>query len=170
MPLLAVVQKFYHSTKCKHKIQISILRLGQLLRQRTAAGNWHVVIGCVSHIQAIVQPYAFTFAMWEKPTVNWIATNLPTPEGWTAWLTDVSPENRIENAGVQVQRLKKTLRSWETVIDEALFDVKRICNVKRITSSVIWSLSDDCPNKHQLSRHLLHTIGHGRLGQNLSSE
>ena len=70
-------------------------------------------IGCVNHIQAVVQPYgliavyAFTFAICQrqKPTVDWIATNLLTPEVWTAWLTDGCPGNRTPDTRLRVRRL-----------------------------------------------------------------
>ena len=47
-------------------------------------------------MQTIVQPYAFSFAIFQrqKRTVDWISTNLLTPEGCTAWLINWCPENR----------------------------------------------------------------------------
>jgi hypothetical protein len=58
-------------------------------------GNQRVVVcasGCIIHTPAIVQPHAYTSQSSAAVThCILIATNLPTPEGWTAWLTVSAP-------------------------------------------------------------------------------
>ena len=53
-------------------------------------------IGCVNYTPVIVQPYTLTLTIiqQQKPTVNWIATNLLTLEGWAALLTDGCPRQK----------------------------------------------------------------------------
>ena len=64
-------------------------------------------IGCVSHVQASVQPYAFTFAIFNSGhPLSEIATNLSTPEGRTARLAGDCPENRTQVARLRIWRLK----------------------------------------------------------------